>query len=285
MEDKKITIIGLGLIGGSLAKALRQKLNITNIIGINRSIGSILEALEDEIICEGYLEINENVYDSDIIFICTPIKTTIEYIKILVGKIKASCILTDVGSTKGEILKFINDLTNPPIFIGGHPMAGTEQTGYKFGFSHLFENAYYVLTPSKSSDDKSMEEMCDIVKEIGSIPIILDYNNHDETTACISHVPHIIAAALVNLVKMIDNDSNKASLLAAGGFKDITRIASSNPEIWENIILSNREKIKGVMEVYVEILNKFMSLIEKSDSKEIYRFFESSKKYRDMFFK
>lgn len=283
MVNKKITVIGLGLIGGSLVRALRERIGIKDITAINRSTEALDAALKDKSITRGFNELNNFVYDSDIIFICTPVKKTLEYIDLLKDKVGPGCILTDVVSTKQEIVSYINLTENPPIFIGGHPMAGTEKTGYGSGFVHLFENALYVLTPSKTSDEASLSLMVDIVKGIGAIPMVMDAEEHDRITACVSHVPHVIAAALVNMVRDLDSEDGKMKMIAAGGFKDITRIASSSPEMWENIVLSNKEQIKGILDTYVEILINFKGHIENNESEKIYNYFESAKNYRDKF--
>lgn len=283
MHDKKVSIIGLGLIGGSLAKAMHERLGITDITVIDQDLNSIDIACKDGIISRGFAELNQYVWNSDFIFICTPVKHTFEYIDNISTKISPDCIVTDVCSTKTEIIEYINTIPNPPCFIGGHPMAGTEKTGYINSFSHLFENAYYILSPSKNTSSKAMDCMTELVKGIGAIPFILDAENHDRITACISHVPHIIASALVNMVKESDYPDGKMHMLAAGGFKDITRIASSSPEMWENIILSNYAQIEGILDDYVEILNKFKRSIINKDSESIYNFFKTAKEHRDSF--
>lgn len=281
MHNKKITIIGLGLIGGSLAKALKQKIGITNIIGINRNIDSVKQAIEDGTILRGYTEINEDVYDSDIIFICTPVKKTLDYINLLSSKINSNTILTDVGSTKAEIVDYANSLSSNSIFIGGHPMTGTEKSRYTSSNSNLFENAYYILTPSKSSNEYSINLLKSLIEKIGGISFVLDAHLHDTVTACISHVPHIIASSIVSLVQNYETDDSKLRILAAGGFKDITRIASSSPEMWENIVISNSDKIRGILKSFVEILNKFDSYLSNGNSEEILNFLNNAKNFRD----
>ena len=283
MQDKKVTIIGLGLIGGSLARALTHRMKFSEIIAINRNSESITQALLDGTISRGFNAINEYIYDSDIIFICTPVKRTEEYIQSLLGKVKQECIITDVGSTKGEIIEYIDSLSAPPCFIGGHPMAGTEKTGYVSSFEHLFENAFYVLSSCKSTSERALNTMIEIVKGIGGIPILLDAKEHDKITAGISHLPHIIASTLVNMVKSNDTTDGKMQLLAAGGFKDITRIASSSPEMWENIFLSNKLPVSKILDDFIELLSKFKDLIETEDSKAIYNFLQTAKIYRDSF--
>jgi prephenate dehydrogenase len=283
MADKKVCIIGLGLIGGSLARALKERLAVNRIIAVDINAENLNTAIKEGYIKEGYIQLSSSVYDSDIIFICTPVKSAIEYIKLLHKHVKPGCILTDVASTKNEITDCINLLDNPPCFVGGHPMAGTEKTGFSSGFAHLFENAYYILTPAKSTTESSINTMTDLVEGIGAIPVKLDAQEHDKIAATISHMPHVIASALVNVVRESGSNDAKMQLLAAGGFKDITRIASSSPQMWENIVLSNKEKIKTVLDKFVESIDRFIEYIENDDSSSIYNFFESAKNYRDSF--
>jgi prephenate dehydrogenase len=282
-EIKKITIIGLGLIGGSLARALHERTGVRDITAINREMDSIELAIKDGVISRGFREINQIVYDSDIIFICTPVKHSIQYINQIYGKVNNDCIITDVGSTKAELIEYVNSLENPPCFIGGHPMAGSEKTGYGASFPHLFENAYYILTPSNSSSDSHIRVMSELVKSIGGIPVVLDAEEHDRITGSISHVPHVIASALVNMVKHTDSTDGKMQMLAAGGFKDITRIASSSPEMWESIILSNQKEVELILNNLIGILGEFKQYIKNNDCKNINEFFKSAKDYRDTF--
>lgn len=277
IKNIKFTIIGLGLIGGSLSRVLRQRLDVHDITAIDKNTDSLYQALKDNSITRGFTEVNEYVWDSDIIFICTPVRYTIEYIELIYEKLKPESIITDVGSTKVEIVNYVNNLSNPPCFIGGHPMTGTEKAGYSSGFPHLFENAYYILTPSKSTNDESLNFMTELVKNIGGIPLVIDAKMHDRAAAGISHIPHIIASALVNLVKEIDFPDEKMQMLAAGGFKDITRIASSNPEIWQDIILSNKEQIVNILYIFIDNLSNILQYIKEGREKEIYHFLNLQK--------
>lgn len=283
MVDKKVCIIGLGLIGGSIARVLREKLGIKDIIALNRTESSYIKAVEDGTIRAGFTEINDEVLSSDIIFICTPVKRTTEFIELLSGKVKPGCIITDVSSTKHEITEYVNNMSNPPVFIGGHPMAGSEKTGYSESYAHLFENAFYILTPSKTSDDESIELLRKMAEGMGAIPVILDAGEHDYLTAGISHVPHVIASAIVNLVRISDTPDGKMHMLSSGGFKDITRIASSSPEVWESIITSNGHSIKLLLERFSKLIEEFGQKIASGDKKWIYDFFESAKTYRNTF--
>jgi prephenate dehydrogenase len=189
-----------------------------------------------------------------------------------------------VGSTKAGIIDFVSNMDAQFCFIGGHPMAGTEKTGYSSSFAHLFENAYYILTPCRNVQQASIDILAGLVKGIGGIPVILEADEHDKIAAGISHVPHLIASALVNLVKEMDGAlDGKMQILAAGGFKDITRIASSSPEVWESIILSNKQEAENVLEAYIDILKKIKSSVNLGDSDSIYSFFETARNYRKSF--
>lgn len=283
LQDKSISVIGLGLIGGSIAKALRKKLGIKDITAVDCDTASLNQAVREGVVTRGFTELNAFVFNSDIIFLCTPVRHSIGYLKIISENARRDCIVTDVGSTKGQIIRYVDSMPDHPCFIGGHPMTGGEKMGYSASFAHIFENAYYILTPGKGADSKAMECMAQLVQGIGAIPIPLDADEHDRITGGISHLPHIIAYTLVNLIKEMDSHDGKMQMLAAGGFKDITRIASSSPEMWENIVLSNKDKVLEILREYLELLGRVRNYIESDDSINIYNFFQSSKNYRDSF--
>lgn len=287
MVIKSISIIGLGLIGGSLARAFRQEkrecADSLKIYAVDNNKSSIQLAEKEGTIDKGSDDIFPEILDSDVIFICTPVIKTVEYIDQLSGKISPNCIITDVSSTKGEIFQYIEGLERPHVFVGGHPMAGTEKSGYQNSFAHMFQNAYYVLTPTKASSESALAVLTSLLKSIGAIPIIVSAQQHDIVTGCISHVPHIIASALVNLAKDTENEGGLIKLLAAGGFKDITRIASSNPSMWEGIILSNRDIVVDLLNSFNQIVNTIIKNIKASNNKQIFDFLDEAKVYRDSF--
>ncbi len=276
---KNIGIIGLGLIGGSIVKALKEKINV-KIIAANRSEKSLIDAKADGVIDEYTLDDLSIFKDCDIIFICTPVDKIPEYVSKLIPHIKPDCIITDVGSTKSSIYKKMQQFSSI-CFIGGHPMAGSEQTGYKSAKAHLLENAFYILTPSPNVSQAQIDEMYNIVKLTGAMPIVLDPEIHDYTAAAISHVPHLIAALLVNTVKCLDDENKYMHTLAAGGFKDITRIASSSPEVWDSICQDNREMILKVLDVFKSSIDDIYSSLK--DGKSLYSFFGEARDYRNTF--
>ena len=283
MNNLKIGFIGLGLIGGSIAKKLKQVYPDIFIVAYNRSEQSRIEALNDKVADIATDAIDDNFKDCDYIFLCTPVEQNIKYLSILKNIISPNCIITDVGSVKGNIHKEIEALSMTKNFIGGHPMAGSEKTGYKNATTTLLENAYYAITPTSDTDKEKLDEFYKLIESLKAIPVILDCEEHDYAVAAISHVPHLIAASLVNLVK--DNDSEKETmkLLAAGGFKDITRIASSSPEMWQQICSTNKENIVTLINKYIKALETVKENVLEEGSKGVFDLFEKSRDYRNSF--
>ena len=283
MSVKQFGFIGFGLIGGSIARAIKELVKEkTTIIAYQYSSKpshSLILAAEDGVL-DG---ITTNLSDfavCDMIFLCAPVQKNMEYLAQLKSIIKPGCLLTDVGSVKGNIHKEVSRLGLEHCFIGGHPMTGSEKTGYEHSSTLLLENAYYILTPTPRTKPEQLEAYTSLVKTMGAIPITLDPKEHDSITAAISHVPHIIAAQLVNLIGNSGPLEPKMRLLAAGGFKDITRIASSSPEIWENICMSNKDSICHMLTLYQESLEAAKEMILSAESEKLYQMFEDAGNYR-----
>ena len=271
-----IGIIGLGLIGGSIAKALKEKTDI-KIVAMNRSEKSLIDAYNDGVIDEYSLTDMSIFNECDIIIVCTTVDTIPTYVSKLKPFIKKDCIITDVGSTKKKICDTLSNVKDI-CFIGGHPMAGSEQTGYK---AHLFENAFYIFTPINDVPQSKINQMTGIAKILGATPVVISPEIHDYTVAAISHVPHIIASSLVNTVKNLADDNGYMHSFAAGGFRDITRIASSSPDVWNSICQDNREPILKVLDTYIETIKELKKSLERKE--DIYSFFESARDYRNTF--
>ncbi len=285
MEDLTIGFIGFGLIGGSIARALKTKHKKVRLVAYNYYKTKPNRHLETAL-SDGNLDcIVTNFADEfpscDIIFLCAPVLRNIEYLKELKPVIKSTCILTDVGSVKGNIHKTVCELNLESHFIGGHPMAGTEKTNYENSYAALMENAYYVLTPCAKTSSALIERMTSLVETIGAIPVVLDATYHDDIVSAISHVPHIISASLVNLVREQDDANETMRQLAAGGFKDITRISSSSPIMWQNICLTNATSILKFLHLYIDQLQQMEHYISEKDENAILSFFQYAKNYRD----
>ena len=277
----KIGFIGLGLIGGSIAKAIRQYYPEYEIVAFDKNKETLALATQESIIDVAATTIDDNFNHCNYIFLCTPVSFNTAYLKQLTNYLHEDCILTDVGSVKSSIHKEVESLGIEEYFIGGHPMAGSEKSGFINSKAMLIENAYYVLTPTRKVSQEKIDAYVKFVESLRSIPIILDYQEHDYATGTISHLPHIIASTLVNFVRDTDTKNELMKNLAAGGFKDITRIASSSPTMWQHICLKNKENISHILGEYIHSLEKAKMLIDQEDEHALYNMFDSSRNYRN----
>lgn len=284
MPFKKVGFIGLGLIGGSIAKKMRLNDANIRIYASARRQETITTAYNMGLIDNEISYSVSDFSDCDHIFLCAPVINNIGYLRELKPVIRKDCIITDVGSTKTEIHEEVTRLGLESNFIGGHPMTGSEKTGIENADEFLLENAYYIITPTASNSPEQIEEFRAFVRSLSSIPLVLDYKKHDYATASISHLPHMISYALTNLVKNIDDSDETMKTIAAGGFRDMTRIAASSPVMWQNICQSNKEQILTLMELYIDEMSKLRDSIRASENKELLDYFQSAKDYRDSLF-
>lgn len=281
MKDTTFGFIGLGLIGGSIARGIKRTYPDARIMAYMRTRAKLDQAKADGIVDVVLDGIGEPLQECDIIFLCTPVEYNAEYLSKIRPFVKPGALITDVGSTKEDIHRAVTALDMEDIFVGGHPMAGSEKTGYENSTDHLLENAYYIITPTTKSRKEDTDRIVEVAKTIGSIPIVLDYHEHDRIVAAISHLPHLIASSLVNLVKDSDNPEGLMKRLAAGGFKDITRIASSSPEMWEQICMTNTDNIIDMMEHYITSLNQILDSLKERRGADIHELFDTSRIYRN----
>ena len=270
----KIGFIGLGLIGGSIAKAIRQYFPDYEIVAFDKDKGTLALATQESVIDVAATTIDDNFSDCKYLFLCAPVSCNTAYLKQVARYISKDSILTDVGSVKTSIHEEALTLGLDSCFIGGHPMAGSEKSGYNNSKAMLLENAYYILTPSDTVPSEKVQEYTEFVTALKALPVTLGYKEHDFITGTISHLPHIIAASLVNFVKDSDTEEEWMKHLAAGGFKDITRIASSSPTMWQHICSQNRENIS-------QILTDYKEQIAAGDEQAVYGLFDSSRNYRN----
>lgn len=282
MKHLELGFIGFGLIGGSIARALkRQKLDISVKVYTRRQNPDLETGAREGVIDELLYEMDERLSTCDIIFLCAPVLKNLDFLPILKPLIKQDCILTDVGSVKHNICERARELGLAGQFIGGHPMAGSEKTGYANSTDILLENAYYLLTPLPENAPEDVALMKELVGFTGANCVVLPSEDHDRITAAISHVPHIIAVTLVNMVRSNDNEEENMKAFAAGGFKDITRIASSSPQMWQDICLANGESIDYFLSYFQEQLQQFRQLISSQDGSAIRHEFHTAGDYRD----
>ncbi len=281
MASTKIGFIGLGLIGGSVAKAIRKYYPDYELIAFDKSRETLALAVQEGTIDTACSSIDNNFKGCSYIFLCAPVSCNTAYLAQLKEIVKDGCILTDVGSVKTSIHEEIIALNMEENFIGGHPMAGSEKSGFANSKAHLIENAYYILTPSAKVSAEKISAYQELVSSLKALPVVLDYHEHDHVTGTISHLPHIIASSLVNFVRDTDTQDELMKALAAGGFKDLTRIASSSPVMWQQICLKNGENISHILGQYIEALKAAKDAVDSGNEKALYTLFESSRDYRD----
>ena len=275
--------IGLGLIGGSIAKAIRSAIPSARLIAYDINAASLQSAKKENVIDEIFLSIDDSFKNCDYIFLCAPVSHNDDNLLILKDHLSSRTVLTDVGSVKTGIHRHIEALGLQDQFIGGHPMTGSERFGYQNSKASLLENAYYILTPSDTVPQDKVSDYLLLVEKMGAIPLVLNYEEHDYVTAAISHLPHVIAASLVNLVKSCDSENGTMKMIAAGGFKDITRIASSSPAMWQQICLTNTENISKLLNLYIQHLTVIAEYIDTKKDDSLYTLFDTARNYRESF--
>jgi prephenate dehydrogenase len=279
---KRVAILGVGLIGGSLALSFKERTNY-QVIGFDTHFDTIEEAIHLGVIDEGYIKLSEAVILADFIFIAVPVGQIGIYIRQLAGlPLKQGVIISDVGSTKAEITNYGKLLIEQGYtFIGGHPMAGSHRSGVKAAHSLLFENAYYVLTPEPETSLADVEELSQVLKQATNAQlVIMDAAYHDTVVGAISHLPHVIATGLVAQVGNYNDVNGWFHRLAAGGFRDLTRIAASHPVMWRDILLSNRDKLLPLLDDWIKQMVDFQQAIDRGDAEWIETIFARSRDLR-----
>ena len=285
MTPAKIGFIGLGHIGGSIAKTIRRIHPDITLIAFDPSQKTLDDALKEQIITKGYSSVTEDFISCDYIYLCAPVLRNPEYLPLLKGFVSQNpdLLITDIGSVKTGIHKEVKRLQMEANFIGGHPMCGTEHTGYEYSTAYMLENAYYLITVTEHISRQRAADFEAFTASLDALPLVLDYQKHDFTVGSVSHLPHVISATLVNLVEELDDEKETMKTVAAGGFKDITRISSSSPLMWENICLANRDQILHLIDAYTASIGKIREKIAAGEGDRIHSFFEQAKDYRDSF--
>ncbi len=275
--------IGLGLIGGSIAKAIKEKITDSYIIAYDLNRETLNAALAEKVADVITDSIDSRFSDCDYLFLCAPVQKNDENLQAVKAVLSPDCLLTDVGSVKTDIHRAIREAGLESQFVGGHPMAGSERVGFLHSKAVLLENAYYILTPTDKVPQEKVDAYKNLVARLGALPMVLTCEQHDYVTAAISHLPHVIAASLVNLVRDSDSEEGIMKMIAAGGFKDITRIASSSPVMWQQICLTNTEHISRLLSDYINALCAIRDKLDCRDENALYDFFDSARIYRDSF--
>ncbi len=270
------------MIGGSIALCLKDKPGIT-VTGYSNREASVQKYLERGVVDKGTTSIEEAAEHADFIFLCVPVGSLPHYLEELSKcRLKDGCVITDVGSTKGSIASYAASLDlHRATFIGGHPMAGSERTGVEAASYHLLENAFYVLTPPEGAPTHAIARLKELLAYTRANIVLADPDTHDEIVGAISHLPHIIAAALVNQVRGYNEANDLYESLAAGGFRDITRIASGDPVLWRDILLDNRKVLLRLLEDWNAQMGGFIRMLETSDGEGIEEAFRTAADFRN----
>lgn len=279
---RKITIVGVGLLGGSLGMVIKKRRLAGQVAGYVRRAASIAECQAAGAVDFCTQDLQEAVSDADLIVLCTPLAQMLPLLKEMRHSIKRGAVITDVGSVKASVVKELEPVVAKTggHFIGSHPMAGAEKTGVAAARVDLYENAVCVVTPTRRSNRTALRETEQLWKAVGARVLKLSPELHDELVSRSSHLPHVAAATLANLI--LDPKHPKSQpQLCANGFRDTTRIASGSPEMWRDIALANRKNLSNSVGTLIRDLQKFQAVLKKADGKATQKFFEQAKRRRD----
>jgi prephenate dehydrogenase len=279
---ERLAIIGVGLIGGSFARALREAGAVKSVVGIGRSRSNLEEALSLGICDEVTQDAVEGVRGAQMVFISVPVCSIPAVVREIAPALSPGCIVTDGGSVKTSIVRECEALMPAGcFFIGGHPIAGTEHSGASASFATLYRGKRCILTPTELTDAAALDLVARLWKLSGAVVCSMEPDHHDRIFAEISHLPHVVAYALVHAVGTADVEGENVLSYTAGGFRDFTRIASSDPVMWRDIALMNREALLKSIDGFSASLAELRQRIDRSDSSGLAEFFTIAKQFRD----
>ena len=280
---KKVCIIGCGLIGSSLARVIKKNNLAEKIVSSNRSDLINKKVIELNIVNDSSSDTKKMVTNSDLIIIATPLSSYEEVILKIKDSIKSGAIITDVGSVKENILHLVEkNIPEKVSWIPSHPIAGTEESGPEAGFAELFHNRWCILTPSKKVKEEDISLLQNFWEKIGSKVDIMTAKEHDYILSITSHIPHLIAYNIVNTTLNAQNKTESDIVkYSAGGLRDFTRIAASNPIMWRDIFISNKVNTTKMIDSFIKNLENLKQAIEKEDVKKLEEVFTKTKKIRE----
>jgi len=279
MPRERLGILGLGLIGGSLALAVKGKRGAPEVWGCDRNKTHLRQALAAGAISRACTL--AELASCDIVIVCIPVHASLDAVRSLGSRMRPGSVLTDVGSVKAEVVRTGERFAGKGVsFVGGHPIAGTENSGFKAADPFLFRGRSFIATPTRKTDEKALRRVDRLWKLAGSKACFrMDPGTHDRVFAYVSHLPHVVAYALVHSVATLRSPVPLG--YSAGGFRDFTRIASSNPDMWRDIVLQNRKEVMRAIAHYQRNLDLLAKRIASSDAKGIKNVFARAKKTRD----
>jgi len=277
-----VAIVGMGMVGGSLGMALRHRDLTKRVVGVARRQETVELAVQLGAADAATTDLRVGVADAELVVLATPILTMLETAERMAPALKAGCVVTDVGSTKSLLVERLPRLLPAGVhFVGGHPMAGSERGGVEASDPELFEGATYLVTPAPGTPEAVTERLIGLLWALGARPRLCDPAEHDAITAAISHLPHVAAAALVHAVERSGESEEALRSFIAGGFKSTTRIASSPPEMWRDICLTNRDALRRSLELFRASLDAFERALDAGDAEAVHAHFASARDARD----
>ena len=279
---KKVCIIGCGLIGSSIARGIKKNKLAIKVVSSNRSNNTNKKIIRLKIVDEASSDTKKIVKGADLIIIASPLSSYKDIILKIKSSLKNGAILTDVGSVKKNVISLIEkNIPNNVSWISSHPIAGTEESGPESGFSELFKNRWCILTPSKKSKYKDVKLLEKFWKKLGSVVDVMEAKKHDYILSITSHMPHLIAYNIVNTTLKIKNKNDRNIVkYSAGGLRDFTRIAASNPVMWRDIFIQNRENTSKLIDKFIENLKDLKKAIKGKNEKKLEKIFIKTKKIR-----
>jgi len=279
---KKVCIIGCGLIGSSIARGIKKNKLATKVVSSNRSNSTNKKVIRLKIVNEASSDTKKIVKGSDLIIIASPLSSYKNIILKIKSSLKNGAILTDVGSVKKNVIALIEkNIPKNVSWISSHPIAGTEESGPESGFSELFKNRWCILTPSKKSKSKDVKLLEKFWQKLGSKVDVMNTKQHDYILSITSHMPHLIAYNIVNTTLKIKKKKDRNIVkYSAGGLRDFTRIAASNPIMWRDIFIQNRENTSKMIDKFIENLIDLKKAIKSKNEKKLEKIFTETKKIR-----
>jgi prephenate dehydrogenase len=273
----KITIIGVGLIGGSIGLAIKKNGLAKEVIGVFRRRSTLKKALKRRAVDKGFMSIGDGVRDADLIIIAVPVSSIVKIAREVLKSAKDGAIITDAGSTKSVIVSGIEKFckSSSVKFVGSHPMAGSEHTSVEFARGDLLEDAPCIVTRTANTDKRALSRIVNFWKALGAKTKVMTPGQHDHSVALISHLPHIVAFSLAGAVP------EKELIYAAEGFKDTTRVASSDPKLWADIFVTNKKEALRACRLFEGSYKNIIKALARNDYEAIVRALKNAKSKRD----
>jgi prephenate dehydrogenase len=276
-----IAIVGLGLIGGSLARVVKQQKLAQTVSAFGRSIERLQKARELGLVDNCYERFEDGLHEADAVVIATPVGIIEEQALALAPYLRGGAVVTDVGSVKSPLVAALESrMPRGTFFIGGHPIAGTENSGFESSFAELFEGRICVLTPTRQSDAGALERVRKLWIAAGSSVVLMDADVHDKIVAAISHLPHMVAFSLVNAIAGMKDFEQNILEYSAGGFRDFTRIAASDPVMWRDIALMNRDNLLQTLDFFTRALDDLKDAVYSGNGEKLEELFRQSRDTR-----